>query len=103
MTEAPGPKSHIYGLPSESHRNIGLSWTGLINQHYGIELPHPLPDWLVELMLVVFKAQRAARTYQQDTFYDMIQYAQFAYQHQREDPNAKQKPTAEAAYCSRSA
>lgn len=100
MKDAPGPKSSIYGLPGESHRNIGLSWTGLINQHYGIRLPHPLPAWLVELMLVVFKTHRAARVYQADTFHDMIQYAEFANRHQAEDVNARQNSTTEVAHYS---
>jgi hypothetical protein len=93
-----GTDTSIYGLPSESHRNIGISWTALINQHYGIVLPHPLPDWLVELMLVIFKAHRAARVYSADTFYDMLKYAEFANRHQSDDSNAKENPATPVAH-----
>lgn len=71
-------RGKVYGSPSASHANIGLSWTGLIQQHYGLTLDHPLPDWLVELMMVTFKCQRSARVYQADNFVDAHAYLNFA-------------------------
>lgn len=71
-------RGKIYGDPQTSHENIGHSWTGLIQQHYGIKLDHPLPSWLVALMMVTFKAQRAARVYHADNFDDLKVYAKFA-------------------------
>lgn len=79
----------IYGPPEENHENVGLMWAGLIQQHYGITLPHPLPCWLVELMLVQLKASRAARVYHSDNYIDMIAYARFAADHQGRDKSAK--------------
>ena len=71
-------RGKIYGDPSLSHQNIGLSWTGLIQQHYGIKLDHPLPDWMVELMMVAFKVHRAARVYHADNYVDAKAYLKFA-------------------------
>jgi len=71
-------RGKIYGPPRPSHANIGLSWTGLIQQHYGITLPHPIPDFLVALMLDHFKGQRSARVFHQDNYDDKHVYAGFA-------------------------
>lgn len=71
-------RGKVYGEPHLSHENIGLAWTGLIQQHYGIRLDHPLPSWLVELMMTSFKVHRAARVYHPDNYVDMAAYAKFA-------------------------
>lgn len=71
-------RQKIYGDPQLSHHNIGLCWTGMIQQHYGIRLEHPIPDWLVELMMVQFKAQRSARVFHKDNFDDAHAYLDFA-------------------------
>lgn len=75
-------RGKIYGNPEESHKNIGLAWTGIIQQHYGINLDHPIPSWLVALMMVQFKAQRAARVFHADNFVDLHAYAEFAHDEQ---------------------
>lgn len=75
----------IYGDPLDSHANIGLSWTGLIQQHYGITLDHPLPTSLVAQMMVVFKMQRAARVYHADNYDDAVNYLSFARQAQQQE------------------
>ena len=76
-------RGKVYGAPHESHVNIGLSWTGLIQQHYGITLDHPLPASVVELMLVAFKAHRASRVYKKDNYIDLAAYAEFAEESQQ--------------------
>lgn len=68
----------VYGDPRTSHRNIGLAWTGLLQQHYGIQLDHPLPSWLVAQMMVVLKVNRAARVFKADNYLDLKVYAGFA-------------------------
>ena len=74
----------IYGEPELSHENIGLAWTGLLQQHYGLRLDHPLPAWLVELMMAAFKIHRAARVFHEDNYMDLEAYAlRFAKEHQR--------------------
>ena len=78
-------RGKIYGEPHHSHRNIGLAWTGLIQQHYGITLDHPMPDWLVELMLAAFKIHRAARVHHPDNFLDCRAYLGFA-EHSQASP-----------------
>lgn len=71
-------RGRVYGDPLTSHENIGLAWTGLIQQHYGIKLDHPLPAWLVVLMMVQLKAQRSARVFKDDNFKDAHVYLDFA-------------------------
>jgi len=75
----------VYGEPHRSHENIGLAWTGLIQQHYGIALAHPIPPWLAELMLASFKIHRSARVFHADNFVDCRAYLSFA-QHGQENP-----------------
>jgi len=50
-----------YGDATTGHTNLGLAWTGLLQNHYGIVLDHPLPAHLVLLMMSASKANRAAR------------------------------------------
>lgn len=77
-------RGKIYGDPELSHENIGLSWTGIIQQHYGIRLPHALPAWLVELMMGAFKVNRSARVYHEDNYVDFEAYVlKFAAEHQK--------------------
>jgi hypothetical protein len=78
-------RGQVYGEPHHSHKNIGLAWTALIQQHYGITLDHPIPHWLVELMMVQFKTQRAARVFHRDNYDDLANYAEFA-RHGQEHP-----------------
>lgn len=71
-------RGKVYGDPKLSHENIGLAWAGLIQQHYGIRLDHPLPAFLVSLMMVDFKASRSARVFHADNFVDLRAYCKFA-------------------------
>lgn len=75
-------RGKIYGDPELSHENIGLAWTGIIQQHYGIRLDHPIPAWLCELMMVQFKLSRSARVFHHDNFVDARAYLGFAEEHQ---------------------
>lgn len=76
-------RGRVYGDPKLSHINIGLSWTALLQQHYGIQLSHPIPPELVALMMVTFKAQRSSRVFHQDNYDDMAVYADFAKRFQK--------------------
>lgn len=71
-------RGKVYGDPQLSHENIGLAWTGLLQQHYGVRLDHSIPSWLVSLMMASFKNQRAARVYHADNFTDARAYLRFA-------------------------
>jgi len=78
VTDIIEKRGKIYGDSRLSHENIGLSWTALIQQHYGMTLAHPLPEWLVELMMVAFKLNRSARTFHADNYLDAKAYLHFA-------------------------
>lgn len=71
-------RASVYGEPHLSHANIGLGWTGLIQQHYGIKLDHPLPAFLVELMMASFKLARSTRKFHDDNYLDAANYLRFA-------------------------
>jgi len=76
-------RGKVYGDPQLSHENVGLGWTGQVQQHYGIRLDHPLPGWLVCQMMVTFKMQRAARVYHEDNYDDGGNYMDFAHEGQK--------------------
>lgn len=77
-------RGKVYGDPELSHENIGLNWTGMIQQHYQLRLTHPLPAWLVELMMAGFKIHRSARVFHEDNYTDLEAYGlKFAREHQR--------------------
>jgi hypothetical protein len=82
-------RGKVYGEPHLSHKNIGLAFTGIIQQHYSIELPHPLPASVVELMMVAFKVHRSSRVYHADNYVDLKAYAKFAEESQLKEAKEK--------------
>ena len=86
-------RGKVYGDVTLSHENIGLTWTGIIQQHYGIRLDHPIPSWVAELMMVSFKVQRSARVYHGDNFIDARAYLQFAEKDQSDAFNKQSNKT----------
>lgn len=82
-------RGKIYGDPAQSHTNIGLTWTALIQQHYGIVLDHPIPNYVVAQMMVQFKVQRSARVFHGDNFVDAEAYLRFAREFQSCDYEIK--------------
>jgi len=86
-------RGKIYGEPHLSHSNIGLAWSGLIQQYYGIKLPGPMPSHLVELMMVAFKINRSVRVFHPDNYVDLRAYAGFA-EHAQKNPGQEYKPKA---------
>jgi len=48
-----------YPDATKGHTNLGLAWTGLLQNHYGIKLDHPIPAHVVLLMLGANKHNRA--------------------------------------------
>ena len=49
-----------YGDATVGHRNLGLLWTGLLQNHFQIRLPHAIPPDVVLPMMAASKANRAA-------------------------------------------
>lgn len=78
-------RGQVYGDPEGSHANIGLAWTALIQQHYGMLLDHPLPPWLVALMLASMKLQRSTIAYREDNYIDLKAYGKFAEEFQKSE------------------
>lgn len=87
VSETIAQRGKVYGDPHDSHTNIGLSWTGLIQQHYGLQFKHPLPASLVSQMMVAFKMQRATRVFHADNYVDAHAYARFAEDSQQRESN----------------
>jgi len=48
-----------YGTFIKAHENLGLEWTGIIQNHFRIKLPRPIPSHVVLLMMVASKLNRA--------------------------------------------
>lgn len=51
----------VYGDSTVANTQLGLIWTAMIQQHYGIELPHPIPADLALLLQAGMKLCRLAR------------------------------------------
>lgn len=73
----------VYGDPMDSHANIGLVWTAILQQHYGIKLPEAIPPHIVALMMAGMKVQRSTRAFHKDNYDDLSVYAKFAEQFQQ--------------------
>ena len=67
------------GDATVGHRNLGLIWTALLQDHYGIVLDHPLPPELVLLMMAGCKLNRAAIKFKFDHYLDLLGYTKLAY------------------------
>lgn len=80
-------RSRQYGDSTAGHRNLGLAWTGLLQNYYGIELPRPIPARIVLLMMAASKANRAAvpRAGQEDDYQDGRIYLELAEEAQRKE------------------
>ena len=83
-----------YGPFIPMHRNLGLIWAGIIQNHFNIELPGSLPAHLVLLMLAASKINRASLekiTDDDDSFADARIYMQLA-----KEAKEKEKPKCES-------
>lgn len=49
-----------YGDATLGHHNLGLCWTGILQNHFKTELPWPIPADVVLLMMAALKLNRAA-------------------------------------------
>lgn len=83
VSEIIAERSEVYGDPDLGFTNIGLHFTALIQQHYGMVLPHPIPNWMSALMLATFKGHRCARVFSEDNFIDWDAYRKFVYDQQK--------------------
>jgi hypothetical protein len=52
-------RKRTYGDPDQCYDSVGLVWRGILQYHYGIELPE-IPGNIVELMLSGMKLIRAS-------------------------------------------
>lgn len=79
-----------YGPVKEGHDNLGLIWTGLLQDHYQIVLSHPIPSHIACLMLSGLKLSRAARPfrYDRDDYDDERNYTNFAQETDPRNPEA---------------
>lgn len=85
VEETIAERGKVYGGPFESHKNIGMSWTALLQQHYGLTFEKPIPASLVAQMMVCFKMQRSARVYKDDNYIDAHAYTKFAEEFQKKE------------------
>ncbi len=56
-------RAAIYGDATDGHTNLGLIFTALVQGHYGIKLPHPIPADVALLMMAGGKLNRASRAF----------------------------------------
>lgn len=60
--------------------NLGLAWTAILQDHFKIQLDHPIPGHVVALMMVSLKCNRAARPFKinPDDYEDIGGYCKLA-------------------------
>lgn len=63
-----------YGDKQLNHESIGLMYTGLLESHYQMKLPHPIPGRVVALMTALIKLNREAYRPNQDNVDDAKNY-----------------------------
>jgi hypothetical protein len=74
-------KEAEYGDSYEGHRNLGIVWTGLLQNHFqGLRLPATIPPDVVMLMMAAAKINRAVTSNKtkQDNFVDGRNYLTLA-------------------------
>ena len=74
-----GEKAKIYGDPIIFHKNLGVTWSGLLSHHYGFPIA-PIPPHVVANMMFTFKALRAVHTpfHHKDSYDDIRGYITIA-------------------------
>lgn len=84
--EMEASREATHGDAEKGMRNLALVWTGLLRDHYQIELPLLSPH-VTSLMCVGLKLSRAARPFNftPDDYDDAGAYLEFA--RRLEDPN----------------
>jgi uncharacterized Zn finger protein (UPF0148 family) len=78
-----------YGDKLTNFRTLGCQITGILEQHYNIKLPHPVPPSIAALILVEVKTNRIARPQaKQDSFDDAVNYINIVEELRREERKA---------------
>lgn len=74
-------RTNQYGDADFGHGNLGLIWTGLLQNHFGFTFPSPIPAHVVLEMMAAAKCNRAVlEGYREDDFLDGINYLLLAEQ-----------------------
>ena len=74
-------RQHIYGDPAFSNHNLGLMWTGILQDHFQVHFPNGIPSYVVATMLACLKIGRSVRPFNKpdnDDYVDMENYMDFA-------------------------
>lgn len=87
-------RARIYGDATDGHTNLGLIFTALIQGHYDIKLPHPVPADLALLMMAGGKLNRASRAnvYHADNYVDGKVYFALADDAKKRTEAKKEEP-----------
>jgi hypothetical protein len=74
-------RQEAYGDIDISGRDTGLIWTAILQTHYGITLPHPIPTHVVQLMMAGLKVVRCALPNTvEDSWLDLVTYGLLGWQ-----------------------
>lgn len=74
-------RNALYGDPQRSMENLGLLWTGILQDHFQIRLPHMIPSYITSAMMAAFKLGRSVRPFQKNTtedYTDLRNYLDFS-------------------------
>ncbi len=79
-----------YGNPIINHRAACYALTGLLENHYQIKLPHPVPAHIAALFQICTKVTREAYRHTPDNAVDVHNYIDIAAECKDENPNNKE-------------
>lgn len=81
-------RAKVHGPIKGNLENLGLSLTALLQDHYNIQLPYPIPAHVAGLMLAQGKLLRCVKPYKysKDDYDDLRNYTDFG---QELDPARK--------------
>lgn len=73
---------------TEAHARLGRLWTALLENHFQIELPEPIPAHVVLLMFAAHKIHRACLPWRRepDDYMDAVNYLRLADEAQEPEP-----------------
>jgi len=71
----------LYGGATDNMRDLGYAFTAILESHYGITLPHPIPREVASLLLIALKLLRIAHTPDhEDSHLDLENYIDIFYE-----------------------
>lgn len=71
-------RTRDYGDPRISFEGLGMMWTAILETHYQLKLPWPIPAHVAALFMGALKISRASKGFKEDNYDDLRNFIMFA-------------------------